>query len=62
MDKKIHDALPDFPKVKEGESKSYSASGKIILPVIKGQENYLIFTRSDSTLEYEDTFIYFKLQ
>ncbi|CAH1216902.1 hypothetical protein PAECIP111893_04201 [Paenibacillus plantiphilus] len=52
----------DYPKLKVGESKSYNVSGKIILPIFKNDENYFILQREDSTLEYEDRFIYFKLK
>lgn len=49
-------------KVYQGDSKSYETSGKILLPVISGQENLFTLQRSNSELEYDDTFIYFKLK
>lgn len=58
----ISDALSDYPKVTETSKSSYEVTGTVILPVIKGEENYLVITKSDSTLEYDDRKIYFKLQ
>jgi hypothetical protein len=59
---KIDEALPDFPEVKPGQPGSYEASGKVILPIIKGEENYLVLQKQDYRIKYEDSFIYFKLK
>jgi hypothetical protein len=56
------ESVTNHEQVYEGDSKSYSASGKILMPVYKNEENYMVIQRQDSTLEYEDTFIYFRLQ
>jgi hypothetical protein len=58
----VHKVLSDFPTVQAGDSKSYEANGKIILPVVKGKESYLVLQKQDSNLEYNDSFIYFKLK
>ncbi|WP_182914384.1 copper amine oxidase N-terminal domain-containing protein [Paenibacillus sp. 1011MAR3C5] len=59
----VNEALPDFPKVTPStKGSSYEVTGNVILPVIKGQENYLVINKSDSTLENNDRKIYFKLQ
>lgn len=60
--KNLRDLLSDFPKVYEGDSKSFEVSGKMILPVQKTGESYLVIRRQDSNLEYDDSFIYFKLK
>ncbi|WP_165861357.1 copper amine oxidase N-terminal domain-containing protein [Paenibacillus paeoniae] len=63
MSEAAYEALPDFPKVTPStKGSSYEVNGNVILPVIKGQENYLVITKSDSTIEYSDRKIYFKLQ
>jgi hypothetical protein len=62
LSKNIDAVLKDFPTVKAGDSKSFEANGKILLPVVKTGESYLVLRRNDSTLEYDDTFIYFKLR
>ena len=48
-------------KIKAGEVVNYKYEGKVILPIIKGQENYLCITK-DYSLEYSDRFAYFKLK
>ncbi|RIX51279.1 copper amine oxidase N-terminal domain-containing protein [Paenibacillus nanensis] len=63
MDEKIDAVLPDFPKVTPStKGASFEVSGEWLLPVIKGQENYLVLSRQDTTLDYEDTKIFFKLK
>ncbi|MEK4511067.1 stalk domain-containing protein [Paenibacillus sp. FSL K6-2524] len=54
--------LSDFPKVADGESKSFEASGKVLLPIVKGAENLLAIKRQDTSLDYDASFIYFKLK
>lgn len=54
--------LSDYPKVTDGDSKSYSVSGKILLPILNGEESFLVLKMLDSNLDYDDSFIYFKLQ
>lgn len=59
----IDKALDDpYTKLYVGDSKSYSASGKILLPIYKGEENYFVLRQKDDKLEYDDSFIYFKLK
>ncbi|MEK5448955.1 stalk domain-containing protein [Paenibacillus sp. FSL R7-0331] len=58
----IYAALPEFPEIKPGETGSYEASGKVILPVIKGEDNYFVLEKLDYRLKYEDSFIYFKIK
>lgn len=49
-------------RIYEGDSRSYSASGKVLLPVYKGVENFFIIKNQDFNLRYEDSLIYFNLQ
>ncbi|WP_052339391.1 copper amine oxidase N-terminal domain-containing protein [Gorillibacterium massiliense] len=60
----ISDVVYSLPssKVLAGESKSYEASGKIIITVYKNETNYFILQKSDSDMDYYDRFIYFKLK
>lgn len=48
-------------KIKAGEVVNFSYEGKVILPIIKGEENYLCIVK-DYSLEYSDRFTYFKLK
>lgn len=48
-------------KIKAGEVKNFKCEGKIILPITKGQENYLVITK-DGSLDYSDRYIYFALK
>ncbi|RJX37414.1 copper amine oxidase N-terminal domain-containing protein [Paenibacillus pinisoli] len=57
------EVLPDFPQVTPTtKGSSFEVNGKVLLPIVKGEENYMVVSRSDSTLEYEDRKIFFKLQ
>jgi hypothetical protein len=49
-------------KVNVGESKSYSATGKILLTVYKDGANYFVLRKSDTDLGYDSRFIYFSLK
>lgn len=49
-------------KVNVGDSKSYSATGKILLTVYKDSPNYFVLRKSDSDMEYYSRFIYFSLK
>ncbi len=62
LNSNLRELLKDYPKVYEGDSKSFEVSGKMILPVLKTGESYLVIRRQDSKLEYDDSFIYFKLK
>ncbi|KNY26657.1 stalk domain-containing protein [Pseudobacteroides cellulosolvens] len=48
-------------KIKAGEVHNYKYEGKVILPLAKGQENYLWLTK-DSSLEYSVRHAFFKLK
>jgi len=48
-------------KTKAGEVNNYKYEGKVILPLTKGQENYLCIEK-DGSLEYSNRFVYFKLK
>ncbi|HEY9061191.1 MAG TPA: stalk domain-containing protein [Pseudobacteroides sp.] len=48
-------------KIKAGEAKSFTCEGKIILPLTKGKESYLVITK-DSSLEYSVRHLYFRLK
>ncbi len=48
-------------KIKAGEVHNYKYEGKVILPLTKGQENYLRLTK-DSSLEYSVRHAFFKLK
>jgi hypothetical protein len=48
-------------KIKPGDVVSFTCEGKILLPLTKGQENYLVITK-DSSLEYSDRQLYFRLK
>ncbi|MEK3969122.1 stalk domain-containing protein [Paenibacillus sp. FSL R7-0048] len=58
----IEKLLADFPEVTPSKPGSFEASGKVILPIIKGKENSLVLRRNDSKLESDKTSIYFKLK
>lgn len=49
-------------KVTMGQTKSYEVTGKILMPVLKGQESLMVFKKQAQGIEYEDSFIYFKLK
>lgn len=57
----IRDAITGI-KVNVGDSKSYSASGKILITVYKNKPSYFVLTKSDTDLEYYSRFIYFSLK
>lgn len=53
----------DMGRLTDGASgKSYNIRGKVILPVTKGEESYLVLRNQDSKLDYEKSFYYFKLK
>jgi hypothetical protein len=54
--------VTDGAKVREGESKSFEASGQIIMPLIKGEENYLVYRNLTNGMDYDASFMYFKLK
>ncbi|MEK4464834.1 stalk domain-containing protein [Paenibacillus sp. FSL H7-0918] len=58
----IEKLLADFPEVTPSKPGSFEASGKVVLPIIKGKENTLILYRNDSKLESDKRSIYFKLK
>lgn len=58
----IEKLLADFPEVTPSKPGSFEASGKVILPIIKGKENNLVLYRNDSKLESDKRSIYFKLK
>ncbi|MCR8660200.1 copper amine oxidase N-terminal domain-containing protein [Paenibacillus endoradicis] len=62
LSRNIDKVLPDFPKVGPKDSKSYSAAGSIIVPIFTNKENYLMVRRDDTNLEYDESYIYFKLK
>lgn len=52
----------DANKIKKGSSVAkIDYSGNIILPIIKGETNYLVMEKANSDLEYESRKIYFAL-
>jgi len=48
-------------KLKAGEVGNYSYTGKAIIPLTKGEENYLVITKGYS-FDYDDRFVYFRLK
>ncbi|MDP4179879.1 MAG: stalk domain-containing protein [Bacillota bacterium] len=48
-------------KIKPGDVENFKYEGKIILPLTKGQENFLVLEK-DQSLSYENKFIYFRLK
>lgn len=64
LDRNISSVLGElsYSKLNVGDSKSYSVSGKILLPVYKNDVNYFILQRSDESIDYDARFIYFKLK
>lgn len=58
----IYKVLPPYSTVTDGESKSYEASGKVLLPIIKGADNLFTIERRDSALDRNNRGIYFKLK
>jgi len=55
------DKAVGYKKLKVGESTSYSATGKVILPIVKGKENYIVINKRDSS-NYDDSLKHFKLK
>ncbi len=51
----------DYKEVKPGESHSFKAKGKVLLPVYKNMENYFVIQKSDWD-DYSASMIYFKLK
>lgn len=51
----------DYKQVNPGETHSFKAKGKVLLPVYKNMENYLVIQRSEWD-DYDKSFIYFKLK
>jgi len=48
-------------KINAGEVHNFKYEGKIILPITKGQENYLVIIK-DISLEYSERLVYFALK
>ena len=65
MKKKVEEVTRDskgyMKQISAGEVNSFKCEGKIILPITKGQENYLVIVK-DESLDYSDKFIYFALK
>ncbi|MNY71722.1 hypothetical protein D3C86_2101290 [compost metagenome] len=49
-------------KVEPGHTYSLQATGKVILPVYKGQANYLVMKNNATDIEYDDSKIFFALE
>lgn len=62
LDRETTKVLPDIPKINPGEKGSYEVSGQILMPVVVGEENYFVLQRKDVNLEYDASFIYFKMK
>jgi hypothetical protein len=58
--KRAINAKVNYDKLTTGKAVSFSVEGKIILPVVKGQTNYLVI-RNDFESDYESSKMYFKL-
>ncbi|BBI32445.1 copper amine oxidase N-terminal domain-containing protein [Cohnella abietis] len=57
------DTATDLRKLKVGESASFSASGKFILPIYKNAENYLVISKDNKSSNNSDDYLtYFKLK
>ncbi|GGA07411.1 hypothetical protein GCM10008018_61470 [Paenibacillus marchantiophytorum] len=57
----LDDALGSDRKIKPGETKSYNVSGKILVTLFKGQSNMLWIRQQDSTVEFDSSALYIKL-
>lgn len=59
--KRVISAKVSYDKLTTGKTVSFSVEGKIILPVVKGQTNYLVI-RNDFERDYNADKMYFKLK
>lgn len=59
--KKMLEDKADFTKITPGNPGSYEVSGKILLPIVKGQNNLFVLQKQDTDLEYDSKMIHFKL-
>ncbi|HOM02288.1 MAG TPA: stalk domain-containing protein [Acetivibrio sp.] len=59
--KAVEDSNGIVNKIKAGEKINFSYTGKVILPVLKGEESYLVVEKDDS-LEYKDSLLYFRIK
>lgn len=60
LDKAIS-AVTGFKQINIGESGSFIAEGKVIIPIYKGKTNYMVI-RKDGEDDYQKSKLYFKLQ
>ncbi|MEW9701270.1 stalk domain-containing protein [Paenibacillus sp. SI8] len=51
----------EFTKITQGNPGSYEVSGKVLLPIIKGQSNLFVLQKQDTDIEYDSSMIHFKL-
>lgn len=61
LDEATKDSEGYLKKINAGEVHNFKYEGKVILPITKGQENYLVIVK-DESLDYSDKFIYFALK
>lgn len=52
----------DPERLDEGQVGGYTISGKVILPVTPGAENYLVMQNDTTGMDYDASFIYFSLK
>lgn len=62
LSRKTLEVLPDMPKIKPGEKGSYEVTGQILMPIVSGEENYFVIKRQYVDMDYDASFIYFKMK
>lgn len=62
LDSETTKVLPDIPKLMPGEKGSYEVTGQILMPVLAGEENYFVIKRQYVDMDYDASFIYFKMK
>lgn len=62
LDDNVDKVLPNYPTIKPGEKGSFDVSGKVIMPIVAGEENYFVIDLSDVNLDYKSSKLYFKMK
>lgn len=57
----VIDDITDFKKITPGMKEAFTAEGKVLLTLYKGDTNYMVL-ENNSIQDYDSKFIYFKLQ
>lgn len=52
----------DFKKIEDGDTGSYTATGKVYVAVVKGKETYMVIRNQTTDKDPEEALMYFKLE